>query len=89
MKILTVCGLGMGTSLILRMNVEEVIKEAGKDYEVEHSDVSAATTMPCDYIATTSELAEVLKETGKKIIIINNYFDKEEIEKQLRKAGII
>ncbi|EPD6333780.1 hypothetical protein ACS5NX_000867 [Klebsiella oxytoca] len=29
MKILTVCGLGMGSSLILKMNVEAVLKQHG------------------------------------------------------------
>ncbi|MBE0792224.1 PTS ascorbate transporter subunit IIB, partial [Escherichia coli] len=29
MKILAVCGLGQGTSLILRMNVETVLRDMG------------------------------------------------------------
>ncbi|EHL2549468.1 PTS ascorbate transporter subunit IIB, partial [Listeria monocytogenes] len=31
MKILAVCGLGQGTSLILRMNVETVLRDMGVD----------------------------------------------------------
>lgn len=42
MKILAVCGLGQGTSLILRMNVETVLRDMGVDADVEHIDVSAA-----------------------------------------------
>ena len=30
MKVLTVCGLGMGTSLILKMNVESILKDFWK-----------------------------------------------------------
>ena len=32
MKILTVCGLGMGTSLILKMNIESVMKKNGINF---------------------------------------------------------
>ena len=34
MKILAVCGLGQGTSLILRMNVEAVLAQMGIDADV-------------------------------------------------------
>ena len=34
MKVLTVCGLGQGSSLILRMNVESVLKEMGVEADV-------------------------------------------------------
>jgi PTS system ascorbate-specific IIB component len=52
MKILAVCGLGMGTSLILRMNIEEVLRNSGTKASVEHSDVSSAKSMNYDYVVT-------------------------------------
>ena len=39
LKILTVCGLGQGTSLILKMNVEQVLGDMGIQADVEHTDV--------------------------------------------------
>lgn len=60
MKILAVCGLGQGTSLILRMNVETVLRDMGVDADVEHIDVSAARSMNVDIIVTSQELAETL-----------------------------
>ncbi|MFD1039789.1 PTS sugar transporter subunit IIB [Virgibacillus byunsanensis] len=81
MKILTVCGLGQGTSLILKMNVEEVLGEKGIQADVEHTDVSAASSMQADYIVTSNELAEGLEGHSAKVFIVNNYFDMDEIKK--------
>ncbi|CAH0121744.1 MULTISPECIES: PTS sugar transporter subunit IIB [unclassified Paenibacillus] len=86
MKILCVCGLGQGTSLILRMNVESVLKEQGIQADVEHTDVSTASSMSADYIVTNSELAQSLQGHDAKIVIVNNYFDLNEIKEKLKEV---
>lgn len=83
MKILCVCGLGQGTSLILRMNVETVLREMGHQADVEHMDVSSASGTSADYIITSNELAQSLSNTDAKVVIVDNYFDKEEIKSKL------
>ena len=83
MKILCVCGLGQGTSLILRMNVETVLRELGIQAEVENTDVSSASSEHPDYIITSNELAQSLESHASKIIIVNNYFDMNEIKTAL------
>ena len=39
MKIVCVCGMGMGTSLIMKMTIDNAARELGLDAEVEHWDV--------------------------------------------------
>lgn len=84
MKVLTVCGLGQGTSLILKMNVEQVLGDMGIRADVEHTDVSTASSMNADYIITSNELAESLQGHKAKIIIVNNYFDMDEINEAVK-----
>lgn len=84
MKILCVCGLGQGTSLILRMNVETVLRELGVQADVENTDVSSASSERPDYIITSNELAQSLEGHSSKIIIVNNYFDMNEIKTALQ-----
>lgn len=84
MKILCVCGLGQGTSLILRMNVETVLREIGVSADVENTDVSTASSMSPDVIITSNELAQTLEGTSSKVIIVNNYFDMNEIKTALQ-----
>lgn len=78
-KVLTVCGLGQGTSLILKMNVEQALNDKGIKADVEHMDVSSASGIQADYIITSNELAESLGSHSAKVIVVNNYFDMEEI----------
>lgn len=84
MKILTVCGLGQGSSLILRMNVESVLKEMGVNADVDNSDVSTALFTKPDVIITNKELAENLKDSTIPVVIVKNYFDKGEIKEALQ-----
>lgn len=87
-KILTVCGLGQGTSLILRMNVESVLDEMGIEADVEHMDVSSARSVPADIVILSQELSETFgDDSDAKVIIVNNYFDEDEIKESL--SGVI
>ncbi|WP_237446423.1 PTS sugar transporter subunit IIB [Shimazuella alba] len=83
-KILAVCGLGQGTSLILRMNIEQVLNELGVTADVEHVDVSSASGMTSDLIVTSAELAQSLEGHETEIAIVNNYFDLDEIRQALQ-----
>ena len=75
MKILTVCGLGMGSSLILRMNVETVLKKHGVEANVEHMDVSAAASANADLVITNAELVGNLQHLSCPVVVVNNYID--------------
>ena len=83
-KILAVCGLGQGTSLILRMNIEQVLGDLGVQAEVEHIDVSAASSTDADLIVTNEELAKQLSDREEQVVIVNNYFDLDEIKQALQ-----
>ena len=69
MKILTVCGNGIGSSLMLAMKIEEICKEEGIDAQVESSDFNSAQGKNVDLIVTVKELAEQFDH--KKIAIIS------------------
>jgi PTS system ascorbate-specific IIB component len=66
------------------MNVENVLKEMGVQADVEHTDVSTASSMPADYIVTSNELAQTLQGHSAQIVIVNNYFDLNEIKEKLK-----
>lgn len=88
MKIATVCGLGMGTSLMLKMNVESILKKHGIHAEIEHYDVSSVNQITVDYIITSNELQSIISNKAP-IICIKNFFDKNEIEKIFLENNII
>ena len=89
MKILTVCGMGLGTGLLLRMNTEAALAKIGvDDAQVEVADIATAKGMGGSYdiVLTSSELAEQLGAVKGKLVTIHNFIDKGEIETKLREA---
>lgn len=76
-KIVTVCGVGMGSSLILKMTVEDALREAGIDAVVEHSDLSGVKSMNVDVIVAQSLHAEEVKGLAPVVIIIKSFLDKD------------
>ena len=89
MKILTVCGMGLGTGLLLRMNTEAALKVIGvDDAQVEVADITMArgAGATADIVITSSELAEQIGRVKGKLITIHNFIDKKEIETKLREA---
>jgi ascorbate PTS system EIIB component len=89
MKILAVCGMGLGTGLLLRMNTEAALARIGvDDVQVEVADIGTARGMgaTADIIVTSSELAEQLGPVKGRLVTIHNFIDKGEIERKLREA---
>lgn len=80
MKIVTVCGMGFGTSLMLLMDIQEIAKKHGYEVEGEAVDLGSAKGKACDLMVTSSEIASELDEESVEVVSINNLLDKEEIE---------
>ncbi|HZJ86611.1 MAG TPA: PTS sugar transporter subunit IIB [Erysipelothrix sp.] len=80
MKILAVCGFGVGSSMVLKMTVEKVCREMGIEADVENTDISSAQGANCDYIFTSEEIAQQLASSSNcPVIPIKKYMDKEEV----------
>ncbi|MCK8817121.1 PTS sugar transporter subunit IIB [Natroniella sulfidigena] len=83
MKILAVCGMGLGSSLMLKMGVEKVLKAEGIEGTVEVSDVSSAKGEKADVIVAAPEIAEQLEGHSARVITIKNMADKNEIKEKI------
>ncbi len=83
LRIATVCGVGMGTSLLLKMNVQDVCRQLGIEAEVEHMDVTQAKGARVDVIIASTSLAADLGDLGKPVLSVRNFMNKEEIRERL------
>ena len=77
MKVVTVCGMGFGTSLMLLMSV----KESGRKYGI--TDLGSYKGKSCDLIVASSEIAKQI-EADVPVLAITNLLDKAEIEEKIR-----
>ena len=82
-KIQTVCGFGCGSSLMLRMSVEEVIKSNNLEADVFCGDIGTCCSNECDVIFISKELAERISSRAKvPIIIISNFMNTAEVKEK-------
>ncbi|MCL1927803.1 MAG: PTS sugar transporter subunit IIB [Treponema sp.] len=85
-NIVCCCGMGMGTSLLAKMNVEKALGNIGvKGVDVEHSTLSEAKGSKYDLYVVSKDLAEAAK-TLSSVLIIDNLMDIKELEKKLKEA---
>jgi ascorbate PTS system EIIB component len=80
--------MGIGTSVLLKLNADKVLKILGIEATVEAVDVSTAKRASADaqIVLTTPELVESLAGINAEIIPINHFFDLEELTQKLSKA---
>jgi PTS system ascorbate-specific IIB component len=87
-KILAVCGMGLGSGLILRMTAEKALKQLGLEADLEVADIGTARAVAssADLILTSQELAEQLGQVKPRVVTVTNFIDVEEMTTKLRAA---
>lgn len=84
MKFLTICGSGLGSSFMVQMNIEKVLKELGvKGVEVEHSDVSSAVEGVADVYFMARDIAEGVNMPNSKVVVLNSIIDMDEMKEKV------
>ena len=76
-SILTVCGNGIGSSLMLKMKIEEICAENNIQADVESIDFNAAQGKQADLIVTVKELASEFE--GREVAVVRSYINKKKI----------
>ncbi|MFK4567481.1 PTS sugar transporter subunit IIB [Enterococcus sp. UD-01] len=84
-KALVACRAGVGSSLMLKIKVNEVIKENNYPIEVEHSSLDGVPGFSGDLLITLTDVAQELEQKNlpQTIIGITNIVDKKEIQEKL------
>jgi ascorbate PTS system EIIB component len=86
MKILAVCGSGLGSSFMLEMNVQQILGELGvSGIEVEHSDLSSVTPDQADLFIAAKDIADGMGHLGE-VIVIDSIIDMDGIRNKLKEA---
>ncbi|MCR1898306.1 PTS sugar transporter subunit IIB [Irregularibacter muris] len=81
LNILTVCGNGIGSSLMLKMRVEQICEEEGIKANVESTDFNSAQGKKSDLIITVKELASQFE--GKELVVVRSYVNKKKIKEDV------
>lgn len=88
MKIVAICGAGIGSSGILKVNAERVLGRLGIDAVVVAADIASLPDVigTAQVILTSAEFVEAIGKTFADVVVIENYFDTAELTTKLEKA---
>jgi PTS system ascorbate-specific IIB component len=87
-KIVAICGAGVGSSGILKVNTERVLDKLGLEADVTAADLRSISVAGANaqIILTSAEFVEAIGKTNADVIVIENYFDLEELTNKLDAA---
>jgi len=88
LKIMTVCDAGVGSSVMLRANIIDVMSEYGVkcnggDCMIITADPLTAKGQVCDVIITQEVFVSGVAGTKAKILLLKNLVSKKELEEKL------
>lgn len=85
-SIMCCCGNGLGSSLIVRLNIENVLEDHHiKDITITHSSISEITPYSADLFVVGLDVAKVLRGYPR-VVVIKDLISYEEMEEKLLKA---
>lgn len=85
-RIMAVCGSGLGSSFMVEMNINEVLRELGVDgCEVSHNSLADATADQADIFVTARDL-EMSASHLPNLIVLDSLLDKDELKCKLKEA---
>lgn len=82
LKVITVCGLGVGSSLIMKMTATSAMKRLGVKSQIEHWDMGTVGSKPCDLIVTSEEFKKNFADQDN-VVYVNNFVDVDEMTEKL------
>lgn len=89
LKILTVCGNGMGTSTIIKIKINGICKELGIPCKIESCSAgeSGSFVPNAEVIVTTPEWAKMMRiPEDKKVITLKNLMNTDELKKAIEEV---
>ncbi len=83
-RIQCVCGFGCGSSLMLRMAVDDILKAEGLSAQTFTGDVGTCLSNPCDVIFISRELGDRIEGRAEvPVVIIDNFMDNDEVREKI------
>lgn len=87
LRVLAACGNGMGSSQIIKMRIEQVLREIGVEFKVDHASVGEAKNQGRNYdlILVAQQLTSEFQNLpeGTHVIGLRNLLDKNEIKEKI------
>jgi len=86
-KFLAVCSTGLGSSFMVHMNIEQVLKELGiAGIDVDHADLGSVSPDSADAIFVGRDIAEAASGLGD-VVVLDSIIDLDELKTKVAEAA--
>ncbi len=86
MRIATLCGMGFGTSMMLKLFIDDILKVESIKAEVVPWDLGTFKGQKADIIVAPLDMESHLRSTPAKVVLIRNLVDKAEVRTKVLEA---
>ncbi len=84
LKIITVCGCGLGSSLLAKVAIEKIAREYGIKTSIDAADAGTAKGHDADIIVAQEHLAPRIGEIpGTPVLAVKSFMDQDELRQVL------
>lgn len=85
MNIVTVCGMGFGTSLMMKMTIDDILKQENIKADVAAWDLGSVKGRTADLFVASEDMRSNFTDIEGNIIFIKNMTDVDEIREKIMK----
>ena len=90
LKVMVACGNGMGTSMMIKMQVEKIFRKAGVEATIDHSSIGDATSVANNFdVVLCPQTFQDMFHTTAKVVGVKNVTSVPEITQGLKDAGVL
>lgn len=82
LRIMVVCGFGLGSSMVLKLKLDSVLKAHGIKAKTFCSDITSAAGEQYDMVFTSKELLYVFSKETKPVVVVTNFLSEQEISEK-------
>ena len=86
MRIATLCGMGFGSSMMLKLFIDDILKAEGRKAEVVPWDLGTFKGQQADIVVAPVGMESNLRGAKGRIVLIKNLVDKVEIKTKVLEA---
>jgi len=79
---MTVCGFGLGTSLVLKMTLDEVLSNHNIKAETFCSDAETAVGQRFDLVITSRDMEKLFANVPEPVVVVDNFLSTDEVQEK-------
>lgn len=83
LNIVTVCGCGLGSSLMAKMTIEKILDKEGVSATIDAADAGTVKGHRADIVVATREFAHAVSGVKGKVVIVTSFVNKVELAEKL------